>query len=94
MSIGKPEDRKGTRELLEAFKMAFSTGKYIKLILKIHNLNDDQYLQNLEHMLANEIADQVTLAKNKANKDAMINKEIADLYRSSHCFVFPAKAEG
>ena len=94
LSIGKLEDRKGTRELLEAFKMAFSTENHIKLILKIHNLLDNQYLQNFEYMLPNEIANQVTLAKNEANKDAMSNKEIADLYRSSHCFVFPSKAEG
>lgn len=94
LSIGKLEDRKGIRELLEAFKIAFSTEKHVKLILKIHNLLDDQYLQNYERMLPNEIADQVTLAKNEANQDAMSNRDIAELYRSSHCFVFPSKAEG
>ena len=94
LSIGKLEDRKGISELLKAFSLAFSTQTHIKLTLKIHNPLDKDYLQRFQQMLPDEIADQVVLAEGKTNKNAMSNLEIVDLYKSSHCFVFPSKAEG
>ena len=94
LSIGKLEDRKGIKELLAAFSQAFSREKHVKLNLKIHNLLDKNYLQKFQILLPNEISDQVSLAKSNDKKDAMSNTEIADLYRSCHCFVFPSKAEG
>ena len=94
LSIAKLEDRKGISELLTAFSMAFSTKKHVKLTLKIHNPLDKNYMKRFEKMLPVNIADQVIIAKNNDKKEAMSNKEISNLYKSSHCFVFPSKAEG
>lgn len=94
LSIGKLEDRKGLQELLSAFQLAFATEKHVKLILKIHNPLDKNYLRRFYAILPREISDQVTLAKSDANTETMSTAEIARLYKSSHCFVFPSKAEG
>ena len=94
LSVGKLEDRKGIKELLEAFSIEFSKEKHVKLRLKIHNALDRNYLQRFQSMLPEAISDQVTLIKSDSNQDAMSISELANLYKSSHCFVFPSKAEG
>jgi glycosyltransferase involved in cell wall biosynthesis len=81
------EERKGYKEIIDAFNAEFKKGEKVELILKTSALSKPcyEYIETKKQDLKNEI---------KIINGFYTKARLQDLLASSHCFVFPSKGEG
>ena len=94
LSVGKFENRKSFEELLKAFHLAFQDQGDVRLLLRIHNVFEPDYLQHFKAIVPKEIENRVLVIISSDSNAWLKPHDLAQLYRSSHCFVFPSKGEG
>lgn len=90
LCIGKYEERKGYRQLFEAFKMSFHGDRGTELIVKAdyfidHERKHAALVAGLSHFGCENI---------RSVSGRMSTAELANLYRSADAFVFPSRSEG
>lgn len=90
LNIGRYEDRKGTRLLIEAFDAEFGPDEPVKLLVACHNSHDKDY--DLPAILR-------SIGIRHSHKLAFIPpfksfELVASLYRACDAFVSPFRAEG
>ena len=90
LNIGRYEDRKGTRMLIEAFDAEFGADEPVHLLLSCHNAHDKDY--DLATILR-------TIKPRHPNKLVFIPPlksfhHMATIYRACDAFVSPFRAEG
>ena len=94
LCVGKFETRKSYAELLAAFALAFADRPDVRLQLRPHNIFDPSYREQLERLVPPELRQRVLIVEGDAAAAPLSAEAMAELYRSSHCFVFPSKGEG
>lgn len=94
LSVGKFETRKSYAELLNAFQIAFADRPDVRLLLRPQNLFDPSYSQGLQQLIPDEIRGKVLTVSGADGSEMISTEAMACLYRSSHGFVFPSRAEG
>jgi glycosyltransferase involved in cell wall biosynthesis len=87
--VGKFEERKSYREILEAFSNTFSNNENVELFLKANSFVDAKANMELEELIKKYNMNNVKLIGGNITEDVL-----AGIYRSCDCFVFPSKAEG
>jgi glycosyltransferase involved in cell wall biosynthesis len=94
LAVGKYETRKSYDELLQAFQEAFGADPSVRLLLKPHNMFDPAYEQRLQEVLQRYGSEQVMVVRGPNGEAQVSEAAMANIYRSSQCFVFPSKGEG
>jgi glycosyltransferase involved in cell wall biosynthesis len=94
LAVGKYETRKSYDELLQAFQEAFGADPSVRLLIKPHNMFDPAYEQRLQAVLQRYGSEQVMVVGGPNGEPQVSEAAMANLYRSSQCFVFPSKGEG
>ena len=90
LSVGKFEERKAYRALLEAFKQAFDNDPDVQLILKAdYFLKFEQKKAELEALVRSMGLSNVQMLWGEFNPDMLFA-----LYNHADAFVFPSRAEG
>ena len=90
LSVGKYEERKAYRALLEAFKQAFDNDPDVQLILKAdYFLKFEQKKAELEALVRSTGLTNVQMLWGEFNPDMLFA-----LYNHADAFVFPSRAEG
>jgi len=90
LSIGKFEERKGYRELLEAFKLAFENSPEVELVIKADYFLDHE---NKKIQLTKTI-DEYDLKNVKLIWGQLSNIQLFELYSFADVYVSTARAEG
>lgn len=90
LAIGKYEDRKGYKQLFEAFKIAFGNAENVELVIKA-DCFANLYEKRIE--LKREL-EEINLVNIKTIEGQLSVFDMANLYNSVDCFVYPSKAEG
>ena len=93
LAVGKFESRKSYGELIAAFCLAFPDRPDVRLQLRLHNPFDPGYRERVQQLDLADLAGRVLLVDG-AGGEPLSPEAMADLYRSSHAFVFPSKGEG
>ncbi len=94
LAVGKYEKRKSYEEIIEAFELSFSEKSKNKLLLRLDNLFlRDTYAQAAK-LIKPERRHQILIVKSDPPGSFLKVEVMAQLYRSSHCFLFPSKGEG
>ena len=94
LAVGKFETRKSYEELLAAFHLAFADRPDVRLQLRLHNVFDPTYRERLQALDIHGPGERVLLVEGSEGGVMLSPEGMADVYRSSHCFVFPSKGEG
>jgi glycosyltransferase involved in cell wall biosynthesis len=94
LTVGKLESRKSYEELVAAFRLAFPDRPDVRLQLRLHNPFDPDYRQRAQALGGPEPDGRVLLVEGSGGRDTLSPEGMAELYRSSHAFVFPSKGEG
>lgn len=90
LTIGKFEERKGYRQLLQAFKDAFQNSNEVLLLIKAdYHLNHAVKKEELENLIDSYALTNVKTYWGDWNREAMV-----ELYNFADAFVFPSRAEG
>jgi glycosyltransferase involved in cell wall biosynthesis len=92
--IGKNENRKGIKELLEGFKLAYGNDPNVKLFLKADNFWSDRNKntdknKELLSLINDHNLNNVTLLTGKLKLS-----EISMIHACCNVFIFPTRAEG
>jgi glycosyltransferase involved in cell wall biosynthesis len=66
----------------------------VRLQLRLHNVFDPTYRERLQALALPELKERVWLVEGSEGGVMLSPEGMADIYRSSHCFVFPSKGEG
>ncbi len=98
LAIGKFEIRKSYEEIILAFISAFSKDSTVKLILRLDdpsymNTAQEKVYQKVYDLIPDDRGSQIQLISSNPPGSYLRPEVIADLYRKSHCFVFPSKGE-
>ena len=94
LAVGKYEKRKSYKEIIKAFELSFSEKSKNKLLLRLDNLFlNDTYDQAIK-LIKPERRNQILIVKSNPPGSFLKVESMAQLYRSSHCFLFPSKGEG
>jgi len=94
LAVGKLESRKSYQELVAAFRLAFPDRPDVRLQLRLHNPFDPDYRQRAEALGSPELEGRLLLVEGSGGSETLSPEGMAELYRSSHAFVFPSKGEG
>lgn len=94
LCVGKFESRKSYAELIAAFAAAFPDRPDVRLQLRPHNVFDPGWRQRLAQLVPPELRERVLIIESGDGSQPLSAEAMADLYRGSHCFVFPSKGEG
>jgi glycosyltransferase involved in cell wall biosynthesis len=88
--IGKYEDRKSINESIDAFAMVYGKNPGVELVIKSDFFKDHELKrQQLLEKINSSGAINISLVWGLQSET-----ELANLYRMSHVFLFPTKAEG
>lgn len=94
LCVGKYESRKSYAELIEAFRLAFPDRPDVRLQLRLHNPFEPEYRQHLQPLIPPDLHNRVLIIDVEKGAQPLSQEAMAALYRQSHAFVFPSKAEG
>ena len=94
LAVGKYEKRKSYDEIVQAFELSFSEKSKNKLLLRLDNLFLDNTHQQASKLIKPERSHQILFVKSEPPGSFLKVEIMAELYRSSHCFLFPSKGEG
>jgi glycosyltransferase involved in cell wall biosynthesis len=94
LSIGKFEARKSFEELIEAYATNFAEKPDTRLLLRLHNVFRDGYMDEVNRLIPAELRNQILIIKGSKNGSMLSPEQMAHLHRISHCFVYPSKGEG
>ena len=94
LSIGKFAARKSFEELIEAYATNFSDKADTRLLLRLHNVFRDGYMDEANHLIPAELRNQILIIQGYQDNPLLSPEQMAHLYRVSHCFVYPSKGEG
>lgn len=94
LAVGKLESRKSYQELVTAFRLAFPDRPDVRLQLRLHNPFDPDYRARAEALGSPELEGRLLLVEGSGGSPTLSPEGMAELYRSSHAFVFPSKGEG
>ena len=94
LAVGKLESRKSYEELVAAFRLAFPDRPDVRLQLRLHNPFDPHYRQRAEALGSADLEGRLLLVEGSGGRETLSPEGMAELYRSSHAFVFPSKGEG
>lgn len=91
LNIGKYENRKATRQMIEAFDQEFDQNDQCYLILQCHN----QFVRdfNIYQILLRDIRVRFP-EKYIIIEPTDDYRKLAEVYQNSDCFVYPTRAEG
>lgn len=90
LALGKYEDRKGYRQLLEAFAGSFGNNPAVSLIMKAdHLMNSEEHRSNFQALV-----DSFGIYNVKVLTSRMDEATLCALYSSVDAFVAPSRAEG
>lgn len=90
LTIGKFEERKGYRQLLQGFKEAFQNSNEAILLIKAdYYLNHDEKKEELENLIDSYGLTNVQTYWGDWSRESMV-----ELYSFADAFVFPSRAEG
>ena len=90
LSIGKFEERKGYRELLEAFKLAFDNSPEVELVIKADYFLDPENKKQQCIQLINELG----LTNVKLIWGELTTVQLFELYNFADVYVTATRAEG
>jgi glycosyltransferase involved in cell wall biosynthesis len=90
LSIGKFEERKGYRELLEAFKLAFDNSPEVELVIKADYFLDPENKKQQCMNLINEVG----LTNVKLIWGELTTVQLFELYNFADVYVTATRAEG
>jgi glycosyltransferase involved in cell wall biosynthesis len=93
--MGQDTIRKGLDDGITAFSRAFAEIENVQLIIKYHNLNQDQFRTFEDKIIALSQSNS-SCKKNSTyilNKE-MSNEEVYELYRNSSVLLMPSRGEG
>lgn len=86
LAVGQWRDRKGLKELVQAYLKAFSYKDDVVLIIKTNSVNKaSNYVEKLIHSESPNIV---------IDSEIYTDQEMARLYASADCVVLPSKGEG
>ena len=94
LSVGKFESRKSFEELIEAYATNFSEKPDTRLLLRLHNVFRDGYMDEVNRLIPAELRNQILIIQGHQNNVMLSPEQMAYLHRMSHCFVYPSKGEG
>ena len=94
LAVGKYEKRKSYEEIIEAFELSFSKESNNKLLLRLDNLFLTDTYDQASKLIKPERSHQILIVKSDPPGSFLKVEVMAQLYRSSHCFLFPSKGEG
>lgn len=90
LAVGKYEERKGYKQLFEAFKLAFENDSAVELIVKADCFAD---LDAKRKELVDNIAE-LNITNINITYGAFSNEDMVALYNYADAFVYPTRAEG
>lgn len=94
LAVGKFETRKSYEELIAAFQLAFADRPDARLLLRLHNPFDPAYREGVQRLVGDGMGGRVQIVEGVGGGEMLSPEAMAELYRSSHCFVFASKGEG
>lgn len=89
LMVGKYEDRKGYTEALTAFKNVYGNNPDFQLVIKADHFSNPSANENFINTIKKMELNNVRIIKGKISEYQM-----AMLYKSCDCFLFPTRAEG
>ncbi len=89
LMVGAYQARKGYPELFAAFRQAFGDRSDVELVIKANSFSDAAANERLRADVAENGLRQLRIVQGK-----MDDADMAALYRSCDCFVFPSRGEG
>ncbi len=94
LAVGKYEDRKSYQEIIEAFELSFPKESKYRLLLKLDNFFLTNTYEQATKLIKKERSHQIIILKNQSSHNFLKVEDMAQLFRSADCFLFPSKAEG
>ena len=92
--IGKNEHRKGIKELLEGFKLAYGNDPNVKLFLKADNFWSDRNKNTDKNKELLSLLNEYNLTNVKLLTGKLTLSEISMIHACCDVFIFPTRAEG
>ena len=92
--IGKNEHRKGIKELLEGFKLAYNNEPNVKLFLKADNFWSDRNKKTDKNKELLSLINDYNLTNVKLLTGKLTLIEVSMIHACCNVFIFPTRAEG
>ena len=91
LSCGKYEERKGQRQIVDAFNLAFNSADDVHLLISMHNqfMQKNQFNEVVKSFKETKLGDKISFIGPFETQE-----ELARYMAFSDCGVFPSKAEG
>ena len=94
LAVGKYEDRKSYKEIIEAFELSFPKDSDYRLLLKLDNFFVSNAYEQAFELIKPDRSHQIKIVRTEPAGSYLKVESMAQFYRSADCFLFPSKGEG